>query len=348
VRAARIVAPGQIEITTVDDPVPGPIDVVVEVAAVGLCGTDLHILAGEHGRLPVIPGHEIAGTVVAVGADVVGVRVGDAVAVDPSLPCESCRMCRRGRQNLCDTLGALGVTVDGGAAELVRARANRCVVLTDGVDLHGAALIEPLSCAVRGYDVLRQHLGSSVLVYGAGTMGLLMLELARRTGAVAVDVVEPNDERRAAAEAIGCSRAAADGESLDGEWDVVIDATGSAEAIRDGLTRVARGGTFLQFGVASPEARVEIAPYTIYNSEITITGSMAVLHSFERAAEMFAAGFVDWHRIVTDQVPLDDYASALDAFARARASRPRSSPAEGQRQPSASRSTSRFSRMTDT
>ena len=94
---------------------------IVEVAAVGLCGTDLHILAGEHGVLPVVPGHEVTGTVVAAGAESGEVRVGDRVAVDPSLPCRACRFCRRGRENLCLTLGALGVTTAGGAADYMRA-----------------------------------------------------------------------------------------------------------------------------------------------------------------------------------------------------------------------------------
>ncbi len=99
-------------------------------------------------------------------------------------------------------------------------------------------------------------------------------------------------------------------------WDVVIDATGNADAIQDGVGRVARGGTFLQFGVASPEASVSISPYAIYNQEITITGSMAVLHSFERAADLFAAGIVDWRAFVTSQRPLAEYADALASFAR--------------------------------
>jgi 2-desacetyl-2-hydroxyethyl bacteriochlorophyllide A dehydrogenase len=317
-KAAIISAPGEVAVTTVDDPTPGPDDAIVEVAAVGVCGTDLHILDGEHGTLPVVPGHEVSGSVVAVGADVVGLNIGDRVAVDPSLPCFRCRYCRRGRTNLCETLGALGVTVAGGAAEFMRAPSASCVVLPEHVDLCGAALIEPLSCAVRGYDVLRAQLGASLLIYGAGTMGLLMLELAKKTGAVSVEVVEPNEARRARAAEFGCTGVAASAPDLDAHhgWDVVIDATGNAAAIQDGLGRVAPGGTFLQFGVASPHATVEIAPYAIYNREITITGSMAVLHSFERAADLFAAGAIDWRAFVTAQRPLDEYGDALAAFAR--------------------------------
>ena len=291
---------------------------IIEVAAVGLCGTDLHILAGEHGVLPVVPGHEVTGTVVAAGADAGDIRVGDRVAVDPSLPCRACRFCRRGRENLCLTLGALGVTTAGGAAEYMCAHASRCIVLPDHVDLHGATLIEPLSCVLRGYDVLRNALGASVLVYGAGTMGLLLLEVAKHTGPRSVHVVDPNAERATRAAALGCTGAASSVAALDvaENWDVVIDATGNADAIQDGVGRVARGGTFLQFGVASPDTRVSISPYVIYNHEITITGSMAVLHSFERAADLFAAGIVDWRAFVTSQRPLVEYADALASFGR--------------------------------
>ena len=311
-------APGAIEVTSIDDPTPEPDEVIIEVAAVGLCGTDLHILAGEHGVLPVVPGHEVTGTVVATGAECRDVRVGDRVAVDPSLPCGACRFCRRGRGNLCLTLGALGVTTAGGAAEFMGASGSRCIVLPDQVDLHGATLIEPLSCVLRGYDVLRTALGASVLIYGAGTMGLLLLEVAKRTGPRSVHVVDPNNERATRATALGCTAAAPSVAALDAaeKWDVVIDATGNAEAIQDGVGQVTRGGTFLQFGVASPEARVSISPYVIYNHEITITGSMAVLHSFERAADLFATGIVDWRAFITSQRALADYADALASFGR--------------------------------
>ncbi len=310
-------APAVVEITTVPDPAPGPADAVVEVAAVGLCGTDLHIFAGGHGSLPVIPGHEVTGTVVELGPQARGLRVGDRVAVDPSLPCGACRWCRRGQQNLCATLGALGVTTAGGAAELMAAPARCCVVLPDHVDLASATLIEPLSCAVRGYDVLRSKLGVSVLIYGAGTMGLMMLELAKRTGALAVDVVDLNPGKLSVAAQLGARAAAVAAEELDeAGWDVVIDATGSAAAIQDGLGRVAKGGTFLQFGVSRPDAAVTVSPYEIYRNEITITGSMAVLNSFERAAELFAAGVLDPQVFITRRARLDDYAAALAAFGR--------------------------------
>ncbi len=317
-RAALISAPGEVTVTTVDDPAPGPRDVVVAVAACGICGTDLHILQGEFApTLPVIPGHEFAGEVVEVGSAVHEVRVGDKVAVDPSLFCHECYYCRRGRGNLCERWAAIGVTTAGGAAQYAVAPVGNCVRLPAHVRVEDAALIEPLSCAVRGYDVLRNSLATHVLIYGSGTMGLMMLELAKRTGSATVDVVDVNPERLVTARQLGCSGTATSADDLQRPrgWDVVIDATGNERAIQDGLGRVGKGGTFLQFGVADYAARATIEPYRIYNQEITITGSMAVLHSYERAAELFAEGVLQPDVLISHRLPLEDYPKALDQFA---------------------------------
>ncbi|MGW2523874.1 zinc-dependent alcohol dehydrogenase family protein [Streptomyces sp. NPDC001617] len=317
-KAAVIEAPGKVTVTTVPDPTPGPREVVVEVAACGLCGTDLHILQGEFApTLPVIPGHEFAGEVVGLGSEVTELAVGDRVAVDPSLYCNECHYCRAGRNNLCDRWQAIGVTRAGGAAEYAVAPVANCVRLPDHVDVQDAALIEPLSCAVRGYDVLRSRLGSHVLIYGSGTMGLMMLQLAKRTGAASVDVVDVNPERLATAEKLGCSQAALSADELGrpAGWDVVVDATGNAAAIQDGLDRVAKAGTFLQFGVSDYATTATISPYRIYNQEITITGSMAVLHSYERAAELFATGVLDPQVFISHRLPLAQYPQALEQFA---------------------------------
>ncbi|MGH8963289.1 MAG: zinc-dependent alcohol dehydrogenase family protein [Jatrophihabitantaceae bacterium] len=316
-RAAVIKSVGEIGIESVDDPTPRPREVVVQVAAVGLCGTDLHILQGEFApSLPLIPGHEFAGVVVALGTEVDSVAEGDRVAVDPSLYCFECHYCRLGRNNLCLHWGGIGVTTSGGAAEFAAAPAANCVRLPDSVATADATLIEPLSCAVRGYDVLSSQLGAHVLIYGAGTMGLMMLELAKRVGAVSVDVVDVNADRLKVAAQLGCSRTAtsADEMELAYGWELVVDATGNERAIQDGIGRVGPGGTFLQFGVADYAARATIDPYRIYNKEITITGSMAVLHSYERAADLFASGVLDPSVFITDRYPLARYSDAIEAF----------------------------------
>lgn len=316
-RAAVVKSVGEVGVETVDDPTPRQGEVVVEVAACGLCGTDLHILQGEFApTLPVIPGHEFAGTVVALGLGALDVNEGDRVAVDPSLYCHECHYCRRGHNNLCLRWGAIGVTAAGGAAQYVSVPAANCVRLPDHVATADAALIEPLSCAVRGYDVLSSQLGAHVLIYGAGTMGLMMLRLAQRVGATSIDVIDLNSDRLEIARGLGVTHAETTPEGIEPRfgWDLVVDATGNADAIQDGLGRVAPGGTFLQFGVADYAARATIEPYRIYNKEITITGSMAVLHSYERAADLFATAVLDPELFITDRVPLENYADAIEAF----------------------------------
>ena len=322
-KAVVISAPGQVDVTTVDDPTPGPRDVVVDVAACGICGTDLHILDGEFApTLPIVPGHEFSGVVVALGTEVDptadGIAVGDPVAVDPSLFCYECHYCRTGRNNLCERWNAIGVSKPGAAAEFVAAPVANCVKMPDGVDLKDAALVEPLSCAVRGYDILRASLASHYLIYGAGTMGLMMMELSKRAGASTIDMVDLNPARLETARELGCTNTVAHADELDMPrgWDVVIDCTGVVAAIEDGLTRVGKGGTFLQFGVSEMEARARFSPYRVYNEEITIVGSMAVLHSYERAAEMFVSGVLNPAVMISDRYPLDSYPEALDQFKR--------------------------------
>jgi 2-desacetyl-2-hydroxyethyl bacteriochlorophyllide A dehydrogenase len=317
VKAAVVVTPGTLSVESVPDPAPGPLEVVVRPAAVGICGTDLHIMDGEFApSFPIVPGHEFAGEIVAVGSAVTGYAVGDQVAVDPSLYCGHCYYCKRARGNQCENWGAIGVTVAGAAAEYVAAPMANLFALPAHLPARDAALIEPLSCAVRGFDVLPRTVADSYLIYGSGTMGLMNLELAKRAGAATVSIVDLNPQRLETAKRLGCTAAVTNADELDAPrgWDVVIDCTGAAAAIRDGLGRVGRGGTFLQFGVANYDTRVEIEPYEIYRREITITGSMAVLHSFDRAGEMLAAGVLDPAVFVSHRFPLDGYGEALAQF----------------------------------
>jgi 2-desacetyl-2-hydroxyethyl bacteriochlorophyllide A dehydrogenase len=316
-KAAVVVTPGTIEIQTRPDPAPGPSDVVVKPAAVGICGTDLHIMDGEFApSFPIVPGHEFAGEIVEIGSAVTGYAVGDRVAVDPSLYCGHCYYCKRARGNQCESWGAIGVSVDGGAAEYVSAPMANLFKLSPGLSSADAALIEPLSCAVRGFDVLPRTMADRFLIYGSGTMGLMMLQLAKRAGAATVSVVDLNPQRLETAKVLGCTAAVTSADELDAPrgWDVVIDCTGVEAAIRDGLRRVGRGGTFLQFGVANYDTKVPIEPYEIYRREITITGSMAVLHSFDRAGELMAAGVLDPAVFVSHRFALDAYADALGQF----------------------------------
>ncbi|MGW7001594.1 zinc-dependent alcohol dehydrogenase family protein [Streptomyces sp. NPDC054933] len=317
-RALVIESPGHFDVTTVADPAPGPGQVVVAPAAVGICGTDVHIVQGEFAPTPypIIPGHEFTGEVVALGEGVTGLRTGDKVAVDPSLFCGACHYCAIGHGNLCERWGAIGDTVDGAMGEYVAVPAANCYRLPDGVDVAQGTLIEPLSCAVRGFDILPRRLGDHYLIYGAGTMGLMMLQLAKVAGAASLSVVDVNEDRLKVAARLGADSTATSADAFDRAqgWETVIDCTGVIPAIEDALTRVRRGGTFQQFGVAPSAAKASFSPFKVYNDEITIVGSMAVLHSFGRAVDLMAKGVIDADTMITHSFGLEEFSQALRTF----------------------------------
>ena len=311
-RALVIEKPGEYSVQTIPDPTPGAGEVIIEVAAVGICGTDIHIVEGEFPPTPypIVPGHEFCGQIVD------GPRSGEKVAVDPSLFCGACHYCRIGRGNLCERWGAIGDTVNGAMAEYVAVPEANCFSLPDDLPASHGALVEPLSCAVHGFDGLPRILGSHYLIYGAGTMGLMMLQLAVAAGAASVSVVDLNTDRLQVARTLGADAVAtnADEFARPHGWEVVIDCTGAIPAIEDGLTRVRRGGTYQQFGVAPGDATAAVSPFRIYNDEITIVGLMAVVHSFGRAVRLVRKGAVDADTMVTHTFGLDQFSEALQAF----------------------------------
>lgn len=317
-RAAIWEEPGRLTIGERPDPAPGRGELVVQVGACGLCGTDLHIADGEFppAPYPLVPGHEFAGTVVAVGADAEGFAEGDAVAVDPSLFCGRCAFCRAGRGNLCANWGAIGDTVDGAFAEYVKVPVANAYALPEGMGPREGALVEPVSCAVRGMHRLDLQPGESVLIVGGGTMGLLLLQLVRHGGAGRVAVVDRVAEKLPLARRLGADETAGDVASLPGVegpegFDVAIDATGAPAAIEAAFGALRRGGRLLVFGVAPSEATIALSPFRIYNDEITVLGSMAVLHSFGPALDVMRAGAIDTEAMLTHTFPLDGFADAL-------------------------------------
>jgi 2-desacetyl-2-hydroxyethyl bacteriochlorophyllide A dehydrogenase len=318
-RAIVFSEPGSFSLQEVPDPTPGPREVLVRVQAVGICGTDIHVLEGEFEPtvFPLIPGHETSGTVESVGDEVTEFSVGDRVSVDPTLTCGECSFCANGHANLCVRWNGSGVArTNGSVADFQVAPVKNVHHLGDEVDLDLAALIEPLSCAIRGYDLLPRRMGEHYLVYGAGTMGLMMAQLAPRAGAATVTVIDRNPSRLEAAQEVGIELVATSADEVrrPGGWDTVIDCTGVVAAIEDGLTRVRRGGTFQQFGVAPTDAKATFSPFRVYNDEITIVGSMAVLNSYARAVEMFTAGALRAEPMVSHAFSLEDYGDALETF----------------------------------
>lgn len=321
-RAISFTAEGELSLEERPVPDPGPKEILIETAAVGICGTDTHVFDGEfEGTVfPLVPGHEATGTIVALGPNVndgvFDFEVGDHVAVNPSTTCGECEYCLNGHQNLCPKWNGLGVVAsDGASQQFFTAPATNVYQLRAETDLHRAALIEPLACAIRGWDMLPRRMGDHVLVYGAGTMGLLMAQLARLAGAASTTVVDLNPDRLTAAAECGIELRYTSADEADRDkWDVVIDATGNIKAIEDAITRVKPSGYFQDFGVAPADETARYSPFRVYRDEITFVGSMAVQNSFGRAVELFEAGAVNAAAMISHSYTLDDYSQALEKF----------------------------------
>lgn len=317
-RAVIVEEPGKVRVDQVPDPEFEPKDVVIKVGACGICGTDIHIIDGEFPptKYPIIPGHEFGGTVVAVGEDVTGVKVGDRVGVDPTLNCGECYFCQRGMGNLCERWNAVGVTKTGGFAECVAVPERTVYPLPEGMSFAEAALIEPVSCVVHGFHMLQPRVGDSYLIYGAGPMGLQNAQLARFNGARVVAIVDINPGRLEIARSFGFDVA---GTSLDEVrhvaprgFDNVIEATGKTKVAERAIDAVIRRGKLLLFGVCPPGETAAYDAFKIYNQEITILGTMAVINSYGPAIDVISAGAVDAKKMVTHTFPIAQFAEAVD------------------------------------
>jgi NADPH2:quinone reductase len=238
--------------------------------------------------------------------------IGARVAVDPSLYCGYCRRCRAGRDNLCENWAAIGDTVSGAFAEFVAVPAVNAYRLPDHVDSQYGAMAEPLACAVHGLRRLGPVFGDPVVVIGAGTMGLLLLQVLLEAGAGSVAVVDRVSERLEVARKLGANTAVTSVDALDGaRFEVAVDATGAPQAIESAVGLLDRGGRLLVFGVSPAEAAIRVSPFRVYNDELTITGSMAILRSFGQAVDLLASGAVDPRLLLSEPLPLEEYGEAV-------------------------------------
>ena len=318
-KAVVVPTPGTWSVEEVPVPKPGPGEVLIQVKAAGICGTDLHILAGHlPAPYPITPGHEFAGVVAETGPGVAGIAVADRVAVDPSLFCGRCRYCHAGRGNLCTRWGAIGDTVNGAFAEYVVVPEQNAYPLPGGLGFAAGALVEPTSCVVHGLHRLAMRPGSDLLIVGGGTIGLSLLQAAKQSGGTVVDVVDTDPSRLERATAFGADHVGAVVPDLVAQrghgYDYAIDATGVPAAAQSALAALDRGGTLLIFGVAPEEGQITVSPFTTYHHEHTILGSMAVLNSFGPALAMLTAGVIDPGRMITHSFPLEEFGAALAAM----------------------------------
>jgi D-arabinitol dehydrogenase (NADP+) len=311
------------------DPTVDADEVLIQVHACGLCGTDLHIHVGEFGpRFPLIPGHEFTGEIVELGAEVSEFSIGQRVVANSNTACGSCFYCKRGDQLLCENLGAYGVTLNGGFAEYLKIKANRVFAIRN-LSAREAVMVEPTACAVHGTEVLGAKPGSDVLLFGAGPTGQVLAQLIKLNGAARLVVAAPPGPkldlvaRLAADEVVPMDRQNNEvhrrrlQELSPNGFDYVVEATGVPAVCQEALRFTRRRGTLLVYGVYPENASVQFNPFDVFRGEISIKGSFAQLDSFPRALAYLESGRVKVNEIVTEELPLVDFQQALDlAWAR--------------------------------
>lgn len=322
-RAAVFEGPGRLVIA--ERPVPRlrePGDVLIEVEACGVCGTDVHILAdppGHPGTPGCVLGHELVGRVREVGAEARDVAVGDRVVVAPNLSCGSCAACKKGLIDHCERFTTIGIFRDGGMASHVVVPAHACHRIADHLPARIAALVEPLSCVYNGIQQARLVPGETALVLGAGAIGLMFAALLRAGGASRVVVVEPGEPRRTIALEMGADAALdpraedyaeAVERALGGVGaDVVVDAVGSQLPAAVGLA--APRGRVLLFGMDA-HARGEITQVEITRRELVVFGTYIGDHMFPDTIRLLESGVVDFAPMISHWVTLDELPAALD------------------------------------
>ncbi|WP_037364038.1 zinc-dependent alcohol dehydrogenase [Nakamurella lactea] len=324
IRRVVVTSPGVIEVTTADKPVPGPDEALVQMTVSGVCGSDTHAAHGRHPfvPLPYRPGHEVVGVVTEVGGDVTAVTAGQRVTVEPTLPCWHCKMCTTGRSNLCENLQFFGCGYSqGGMADFFTIPANRLHVIPDDLDDEHAALIEPLSTPVHAVRLAGDVAGKTVVIIGAGTIGLLVLAAARHAGAGRIVMTDMLPSKRDRAARLGAD-AVIDGGRADvveavraelGESaDVVFDCVAIQPTVDQAIALALKAGTVVIVGV--PAAPVTVPLPQIQDQQVRIQGSATYLpQDYATSIEIIRAGGVSAADMITSRFPLDRVAEAFAA-----------------------------------
>lgn len=320
---AASVLTGQQAISMEQVPLPAYADdeVLVQVAAVGVCGSDTHYF--RHGRIgtfvvdaPLILGHEVSGRIVAVGADVPQIRIGERVAIEPQRPCRRCRECRAGRYNLCPNMEFFATPpIDGAFAQYCAIRSEFAFAVPDSMSDEAAALLEPLSVAITTMRKAGIVPGSSILIAGAGPIGIICAQAAKAFGAAEIIISDPIAQRRERALTYGATRTidplVTDIATAGLDVNAFVDASGSPAAVMAGIKAVRPAGVAVLVGLGNSEMPLPVEH--IQNLEIIVTGIFRYTDTWPAAIHLVASGQVDLDSLVTGKFDLAHAADALDS-----------------------------------
>lgn len=289
-------------------------ELLVQVDCCGVCGTDHQIIAGKsYAKPPVILGHEYSGTVVDKAGNVTEINVGDKVVIDPNIYCGKCKYCRKGMLHFCENHQALGVTMNGGFAEYSIVPVSQIYKLPADFDLSEAAFAEPLSCCLRGIQQAEIKTGDSVVIIGGGSIGLMMLQLAKLSGASKVILLEPFKNKRDLALKLGADLTLDPSdpnstkeliEFTNGGANVAIECVGKSKTVEVSINLVDKGGTVVIFGLAPVDEIAKINLAKLFKKEIRIHNSFLNPFTFETAVNLLISKKLNVADLISSQIPL--------------------------------------------
>jgi L-iditol 2-dehydrogenase len=306
----------RLEVTDVATPKPSLGEVLLRVAACGICGSDVHGYDGSSGRRipPIVMGHEAAGVVAAIGEGVSGLSVGDRVTLDSTVYCGECANCVRGDINLCDRREVLGVSCGdycraGAFAEFVSVPARIIHRLPDSLAFEDAALLEAVAVALHAVSLVTIAPGGTALVVGAGTIGLLLQQALRVAGCSRVFVADPDQTRLGLSQKLGATETVSENveqrvsELTNGNGvDLVAEAVGKTDSIATSIDCVRKGGTVILVGNITPEVKIHLQK--VVSRQLRLQGSCASAGEYPRAIELMSTGKIEVKPLITAVAPL--------------------------------------------
>lgn len=319
--------PRKYELKEIPKPEVKDNQILIKVAACGVCRTDMHIHEGDFiSEFPLTPGHEFTGEVVEKGADVYGFELGDRVVGDNTVLCGECYYCRRNQPLFCENFYSLGCNGPGGYAEYVVVNFDKVFHISNNLSYDEAIFTEPLACAIHGMDVIAPKCGDDILIFGAGPTGILLTQLLKHGGAGnlvvcassqnKLDIIEKNEY----AETILLDRNDYSKhtrqlkEKYPQGFDIVIDATGATSVLEQCFEFPKKTGKIIIYGVCASDAKISVSPYQIFNNELKILGSFAQTHCYDRALKFLENKTVIVADLIGEHYSLEEFDEVMDAM----------------------------------
>jgi threonine dehydrogenase-like Zn-dependent dehydrogenase len=310
-KAGVFFSENNLKVMEIEKPVPKSDEVLIKVMACGICGTDVHIFCGDEGCFPTpsgtVLGHEFSGIVEAVGENVKEIQIGDRVCVDPNKLCNECYYCKNGLGHFCEAMTGIGTGVNGGFAQYCAVPQSQVYKIGKNTTYEMAAMTEPVACCVHGIDMCNISCGDTVAVIGGGMIGMIMLQLAKLSGAGKLIMIEPVAEKREIAHRLGAdicidpiTENTKEVLSQNGikRISCVIECVGKPGTMEQAIEIAGKSSVVMMFGLTAPNDKISVKPFEIFKKEIVLKASFINPYTQKRALELIDNGKIDVSSVV--------------------------------------------------